>query len=46
MNWEDSLSAQIQKAYKCKVLQQEAPSKSPPKGETYEHSVKAVAEQV
>jgi branched-chain amino acid aminotransferase len=23
MNWEDSLSAQIQKAYKCKVLQQE-----------------------
>ena len=23
LNWEDSLSAQIQKAYKCKVLQQE-----------------------
>jgi branched-chain amino acid aminotransferase len=23
MNWEDSLSAQVQKAYKCKVLQQE-----------------------
>jgi branched-chain amino acid aminotransferase len=46
MKWEDSLSAQIQKAYKAKVLEQQAPSKSPPKGETWDHAERSFAEQL
>lgn len=44
-NWEDTLSYVIQQTYKCKVMEKAAPSKSPPKEETSQHTALKEREQ-